>query len=437
MVTKPASRQPKVQILKYHGNSFITGLLWHSLDSPTGYMREARQFGRKEMMDIVAIRATQSIIQAGFVARNDGALKGMYSLAASLAGQLGDSWIAAWRVSPDEDRYALVAVDQGAVLPGCDQVGNAEDTNRKIAQLLGSSIAFKSRYLPSEFNRGGEELDIELLLKPQNLRREYKLRHLAFGLSKEEWIKVSLVGLVVLGAFVGWHQWEQHKTRLAMEAEQRRLEALAALNARSGEQQTLQALEHPWAKKPAVADFFGACNGAIDRLPLSISGWVFESAVCDGDMVSATFKRTYNSTANGLIAAAKNHFTDEPAFFEAGNSAALKVGLSVDYAGDEPLLDASSALPLLTSWLHTQGLEPSVKEVPVVVPPPAPLPGGAAPPPAALPDWKQFEFEYVSSLPPAIVLRDAPDTGLRLRQIKVSLKADKLEWSVTGDLYAK
>ncbi|MEB0284765.1 type 4b pilus protein PilO2, partial [Sphingomonas sp. 10B4] len=88
-----------------------------------GYMREARQFGRKEMMDIVAIRPAKTIIQAGFVAHNDGAVKGMYSLAASLAGQLGDSWIAAWRVSPNEDRYALVAVDQGAVLPACDQVG--------------------------------------------------------------------------------------------------------------------------------------------------------------------------------------------------------------------------------------------------------------------------------------------------------------------------
>lgn len=438
MVTKQGNaKQPKVQILKYHGNSFITGLLWHSLDSPTGYMREARQFGRKEKMDIVAIRASQSIIQAGFVTRDDGAVKGMYSLAASLAGQLGDSWIAAWRVSPDENRYALVAVDQGAVIPGCDQVGSAEDTTRKIAQMLGSSISFKNRYLPSEFNRGGDEIDVEDLLRPQNLRSEYKLRHLAFGLSKDEWIKASLLSLLVLGAFVGWHQWELHKTRLAEEARQKRLAELAALNARTGEQQSLQALEHPWAKKPGIVDFISACNGAIDRLPLSIAGWTFESAVCDGDIVSATFKRTGNSTANGLIEATKGHFADEPAFFEAGNSAALKVGLSLTFAGDEPLLAASTALPLLTSWLHGQGLEPTLKEVPVVLPAPAPLPGGAAPPPPPPPDWKHFEVEYNSPIPPAIVLRNAPDTGVRLRQIKVSLKADQLEWSVTGDLYAK
>ena len=52
-------------------------------------MKEARQYGREHQLDIVAIRRTPAIIQAGFVARSDEVTKGMYSLAATLAGQLG------------------------------------------------------------------------------------------------------------------------------------------------------------------------------------------------------------------------------------------------------------------------------------------------------------------------------------------------------------
>ncbi|WP_248767865.1 type 4b pilus protein PilO2 [Pseudomonas sp. MWU12-2345] len=439
-ISATSTKLAKVQVLPYHGNSFVTGLLWHPLGSLTGYMREARQFGRDEEMDIVAIRATQSIIQAGFVSNSAGAVKGMYSLASTLAGQLGDSWIAAWRVSLEEDRYALVAVDQGAVLPGCDQVGTAEDIQRKVAQMLSSTIAFKDTYLPPEFGRGGEPFDVESLLQPRNLRREYRLRPLTFGLSRSELIRLSLVGALVIGALIGWQQWEAHKMRLAREAaialEKQHQAELEALNARANQQQTLQALEHPWAKRPGIADFIAGCNGSIDQIPPSIEGWIFTSAQCDGELVSATFKRTGNSTANGFIAATRGHYADEPAFFDGGNSAAVKVSLKLDLAGDEPLLEASEALALMTSWLHGQGLEPTLKELPVQAPAPATLPGGKAPPAAPLPKWKHFELQFSSPLPPAIALRNAPGTGVRLREIKTQLQNDQLTWSVTGDLYA-
>lgn len=440
-ITAPPATSAKVQILSYHGNSFVTGLLWHPLGSLTGYMREARQFGREEKMDIVAIRRTESIIQAGFVSRSAGAVKGMYSLASALAGQLGESWIAAWRVSLDEDRYALVAVYEGAVIPGSDLVGTGDEIKRKVAQLLGRSISFEDTYLPLEFERGGKPLDVDELLHPRNLRREYRLRPLAFGLSNGEIARLSVIGTLVLITLIGWQQWGAHKARLAREAaiaaEQQRLAELEALNARAKQEQTLQALEHAWAKRPSVAEFIAGCNGSIDSIPLSISGWIFTSAQCDGDLVSATFKRTGNSTARGFIAASRDHFADEPAFFDEGNSAALKISLKLNLAGDESLVESSQALALLTSWLHGQSLEPTIKELPVQVPQPPALPGEPTPPAPPPPEWKHFELQYSSSLPPSIVLRGVPETGLRLREIKTQLQSDHLTWSVIGDLYAK
>ncbi|MDR9863440.1 type 4b pilus protein PilO2 [Pseudomonas baetica] len=440
-ITATPATSAKVQILSYHGNSFVTGLLWHPLGSLTGYMREARQFGREEKMDIVAIRRTESIIQAGFVSRSAGAVKGMYSLASALAGQLGESWIAAWRVSLDEDRYALVAVYEGAVIPGSDLVGTGDEIKRKVAQLLGRSISFEDTYLPLEFERGGKPLDVDELLHPRNLRREYRLRPLAFGLSNGEIARLSVIGTLVLITLIGWQQWGAHKARLAREAaiaaEQQRLAELEALNARAKQEQTLQALEHAWAKRPSVTEFIAGCNGSIDSIPLSISGWIFTSAQCDGDLVSATFKRTGNSTARGFIAASRGHFADEPAFFDEGNSAALKISLKLNLAGDESLVESSQALALLTSWLHGQSLEPTIKELPVQVLQPPTLPGEPTPPAPPPPEWKHFELQYSSSLPPSIVLRGVPETGLRLREIKTQLQSDHLTWSVIGDLYAK
>ncbi|MDK4199655.1 type 4b pilus protein PilO2 [Pseudomonas sp. HR1] len=439
--TSPAAPAQTAQILSYHGKSFVSGLQWHPLGSLTGYMKEAREYGRLHKMDIVAIRRTPNVIQAGFVARSAGAMKGMYSLAAALAGQLGQSWLAAWQVPGDEPRYALVAVIDGAVIPGYDLVGSATEIQRKVAQLESRALTFDETYLPTEFGQGGKPLDIEELLQPGNLKRDYALKPLAFGMSKGEWIRVGVLGLIVVAGVIGYSQWEAHKREqkrlAAVAAEAARQAELQAINERSKEQQTIQALEHPWAKRPGVADFLLTCNGAIDRLPLSIAGWLFTSAQCDGVLLSTNYKRDGNSTASAFVAATRGHFADEPAFFDEGNGAALKLTFEPPLAGDDELLQATPALAGLTSWLHGQGLAPTVKEVPVVIPAPQAMPGQPAPPAPPPPDFKHFELTFNTALPPDIVLKDVPDQGLRLREIKTLLQSDQLAWSVTGDLYVK
>jgi len=82
------SRGPDVSILSYHGNKFVSGLFWRPLSSQRQYMKEARKLGKEEHLDIVAIRHSPTVIQAGFVSKSQGAVKGMYSLASALSGQL-------------------------------------------------------------------------------------------------------------------------------------------------------------------------------------------------------------------------------------------------------------------------------------------------------------------------------------------------------------
>lgn len=443
MNTEPvqAPRSSRTQIIVHRGKSFVTGLRWHPLGSVTGYMKEARQFGKENNLDIVAIRRTPRIIQAGFVSRSDGVTKGMYSLAATLAGQLGDSWIAAWRVDQVEDRFAVVAVHEGGIIPGCDLIGTEAEIRRRVAQQRSRGIEFDVWYLPPEFGMGGTPADIEELLHPSKLKREYRLRPLMFGLSKAELAQLIVVGLLVAAGLVGWMQWQAYQNKIQLEArlaaEQKRLEELAKLQEESGAEQSLQALEHPWAKRPSVASFVTGCSKVMYQLPLNIHGWAFANAQCDGTQVLASYKRSGNSTAAQLIAATAGHFSDRPAFFDEGNSATLKFDISLPAAGDEPLDEAINALASLSSWFHGFAQEPTLKEVPVVIPPPAALPGEPTPPPPSPPQWKQFELNYVSSILPFDSLSGAPSQGLRLREIKTELQSGLLMWSVTGDLYAK
>lgn len=439
--TLRGARSARVQVLQHRGKSFVTGLRWHPLGSITGHMKEARQYGREHQLDIVAIRRTPAIIQAGFVARSDDVTKGMYSLAATLAGQLGDSWIAAWRTESDLDQYALVAVYQGGVISGCDMIGTGAEVRRRVAQQRSRGISFTHEYLPLEFEMGGQPLDIEELLQPSNLKREYRLRPLVFGLSKAELVQLTILGLLIVAGTIGWAQWQSHQAQIAKEAafqaEQRRLEELARLQKESGVEQTPQALEHPWAKRPSVADFVEGCSNVVYQLPLSIAGWEFSSALCDGTQVLSSYKRSGNSTADNLIKATQGHFSDRPAFFDEGNSATLKFDISTPAAGDEPLKNAMDMLANLSSWLHNFSQQPTLKEVPVVVPVEPAMPGQPAPPPPPQPQWKQFELRYATGITPLDTLTGAPAQGLRLREIKTEYQAGHLLWTVTGDLYAK
>lgn len=436
-----STRSARVQVLQHRGKSFVTGLRWHPLGSVTGHMKEARQYGREHQLDIVAIRRTPAIIQAGFVARSDEVTKGMYSLAATLAGQLGDSWIAAWRTDADLDQYALVAVYQGGVISGCDMIGTGAEVRRRVVQQRSRGINFDQEYLPTEFEMGGQPLDVEELLQPSHLKREYRLRPLVFGLSKAELVQLTIVGALIAAGIIAWVQWQSHQDRIAKEAafqaEQLRLAELARLQQESGVEQLPQALEHPWAKRPSVDNFLEQCSRVIYQLPLSIAGWEFTDALCNGAQVVSSYKRSGNSTADNLIKATQGHFPGGPAFDESKSLALLKIDISLPAAGDEPLKATDDMLANLSSWLHNFSQEPTFKEIPVVVPVKPAVPGQPAPPPPPPPQWRQFEVRYETGITPLDALTGAPAQGLRLSEIKTKYETGHLRWTVTGDRYAK
>ena len=445
MVTNMTTEAPKpssrVQIIQHRGRVFVTGMLWIPLGNMTSYMKEARQYGLEHGLDIVAIRRTSLMIQAGFVSRSSDVHKGMYSLAATLAGQLGDSWIAAWAVDADQDRYAIVAVHEGRIIPGCDLIATAAEVRKRVLQQRSRGIQFEREFLPTEFAMGGELIDIDELLHPSRLKREYRLRPLVFGMSKPELAQLLLVFLLIGGGLLAWSQWKSHQAEIArqaaIEAEKKRLEELAELKRQTGTEQPLQALEHPWAKQPSVTDFVAACSYVMYQLPLNIRGWPINKAECNGSQIIATYDRAGNSTANDFTTAVGELFSTRPDFTDQAKSGILKFDISIDAAGDDALVEAKDALDKLTSWFHNFSQEPQLHSMPVVIPQEPALPGQPAPPPPPPPQWKQYQLSYTTGVLPYDSFNGAPTQGLRLQEIKTEYKADHLIWSVIGVLYAK
>lgn len=434
-----------VTIVPINGRQFVAGLFWQPLTRPRAYMKEAREIGKREGMDIVAIRHSV-IMQAGFVAKNQGVLKGMYSLAASLASQLGNSWLGVFEI--DEDRFALVAVHDGAIVPGCDLIGDRDEISNKL-RVVYNYFNWEKVYAPASFEFGGEPLDIKKLLHPSNLQKENQLRPLTFGLSPKEFAIAGVLLVLVLGGIFGYAEWmkyqEKQRREAAILAEQARHAELEKLNAKAKQEQTQKALDHPWAKQPAAEDFARECVGTIYGLRLSVGGWVFQEAKCTSAAVQAVYKRKDGASINEFLADAKNAFTVPPAIAADGDSASLSVSLDMKYGGDDPLRPADVATADFSSQLQKLGIVIKLTEKPVQAPQPqAALPGqqaskGAPQPPEPVPDWKTFTFKIDSEIAPEVVFAGMRADGLRFTEMGVRLQDDtpKLIWNIAGELNAK
>lgn len=432
-----------VTIITVNGKQFVSGLFWQPLTRPRAFMKEAREIGKREGMDIVAIRHGV-IMQAGFVSKNMGVIKGMYSLAASLADKLGKSWLGVFEI--DDDQFALVAVHDGAIVPGCDLIGDRDTISNKL-RVVYSYCKWEKVYAPQSFEFGGEILDINQLLQAGSLKRENQLRALTFGFSPKEWGLLASVLIIAVGGLYGYNEWTNHQEKLRREAliraEQARQAELAKLNANAKNAQTQQALDHPWAKQPAAIDFARECMLRINDLPLVAGGWVFLEAKCDGKLVLAAYKRMDFASVNDLLAEAQSAFGVVPTIGGGGDNAVVSLPVDVKYGGDDPLQPTDVAAADLASHLQKLGVVIKlVEKSPQQSSPQSALPGQEAhneAKPAAVPDWRTFTFKIDTELSPESVFEGVKSDGLRFTELAVRLhdETPKLIWNVAGELNAK
>lgn len=431
-----------ISVVEIEGKQFVAGLYWQPLTKPRAYKKEAQEIGKREGMDIVAIRRS-TIMQAGFAPKGQGAMKGMYSLAAALAGKLGNSWIGVFTLG--NDRYAFVAVDDGAIVPGCDVIGDREDVEQRLRYFYGQS-PWKHVYVPQDFDFGGEGAAISDLLAEKNFSgsewREFRLLPLKFGLTSREMVNYGVIALVLISAAWSgnWYKEEQQRKEreAAIRAEQLRLAELERIKANTKKEREIKGLDHPWVKLPSVDDFLKGCVGTINDFPLSLGGWVFEFAVCDGSTATASYRRKDVATSNDLLVNAKARFEGEPVFVEDFESAVVGKPLKILFGGDDALGLSVEVLPAASSVFQELGIR--MKFIERTVQKPAALPGQAQPEEQGMvPDWKEYTFMFDSEITPTALFAGHDWNGMRLTKIGVKLAPDsaKLTWTIAGEQYAK
>lgn len=430
-----------ISIVKINGKDFVSGLMWQPLSRPRSYMAEAREIGKRDSMDIVAIRLGLSMIQAGFVQKGNGVTKGMFSLASALAGQIREqSWIGAFLLP--NGLYALVAVHGGLIVPGCDVIGQKDqifnllvekDSQRRIME-------FDKVYHPEDFGYRGAPLDIEDVLPAGAKLKDYALKPLTFGLTKREIITIGCTTLALVIALIGYSQWTDYQRQEAIKEAARleadRLAKLAELNALAGAEQPVQALQHPWASIPGIEDFLNACQGAIDSQALSLGGWPFESALCNTAIIEPVYKRS-GTTFNDLIAAGEGRFPAPPVLMEGGERARFGDEIRLGVGGDDELSDFAVVQANFTSHMQKLELKAELVEVPAALPVPANLPGQEHLPPPPLPDWKTYSFSLTSPYTPKFIFAGLNLPGVRLVEMTVVREGHQLSWSIKGEIYAR
>lgn len=442
-----ATVRPSVTIVRIGSRRYVAGLYWQPLSNQRAPMQEARKIGKAERTPLVAIRRGGAL-QAGFVEAGRGAQVGMISLAAALASRLGKNWIAVIELTPE--KFLLCACNDGAIHPQTDVVGSKEEINDRFARVHCMYKWDRDKvYLPKGFTNVavGETLELEKVLGgSESVVRESKLQSISFQLSRRQTVlaaAIAALAFVGLGAHAYWSSLQRAKEAAAAQAaEAERARQLAELSAATKRQQTAQALDHPWSKRPALSAIIAACSTASNSLPLFLAAWQFETSKCTESQITVNYRRVPNATVEDIKRVSKQRYLVEPSLSTDFEVATISMPISVAPGGDDELLSVSQRVESLMSHFQRTVRGVRVTEVPPPPPPQAPLPGGQTqvPPPPPPPPWSHFTWQFDTDEAPDAALKGLNTAGLRLTSLSLQLRSDAtltpLMWTFSGDFYA-
>lgn len=434
-----ASTAQPLTVIAVNGNHFASGLTWIPLSKIHNYMDEARQIGKAQNMAMVAIRRRDAVIQAGFAPKSTQKLRGVYSLAAALSGQLGDNWIGIFDLG--DDRFAFMAVHNGLVMVGRDMVADratVEAEFNDVFNLLSNESTTEKWtdtgriVAPPDWDFAHDHSTLEQLLNPKQLRNEHRLRPLRFNLTAREIILIAVTLALIAGGAYGFLAWQKHKQEQAtVEATAQRLALEEEL-----QRQAAASIVKPWATQPQVATFLQACAEHWRSTPLAVGGWIFKAGTCSATGAAATFSRPENGTTMSQFAdAAAAAGLPVPQVYDVGATGLFVKVLRFENKPAEALPDNTATLQAITASVQQTAESANstltLTEKPWEAPPEQPQ--------APAPDWKTTTFQLQTLLTPEALFASIPHAGIRIREITTSLNADtaELTWTITGEIYAR
>lgn len=234
----PAQDPGDIRVMTINHRRFVVGLTWQTIRAQRNPMKEIRRVGKEQGLDLVAVRRSDSI-QAGFAPKTRLRLRGTFSLTVALASLLEGCCIAVVPLGEGPDgtqQYTLVGkTERGGIHPWSDKVYAAALLRQTIIDLRGELRGSKSDLEVPVYGDPAvagvtAPLDLEAVLSPKQLSKDFRLRPLTWGMTRGQLMTVAAVAALALAGLGFWLHVEGEREAAARAALQREMARQAELN---------------------------------------------------------------------------------------------------------------------------------------------------------------------------------------------------------------
>ncbi|WP_174891624.1 type 4b pilus protein PilO2, partial [Candidatus Williamhamiltonella defendens] len=275
------------------------------------------------------------------------------------------------------------------------------------------------------------------VLAVKNLKKEFRLKPLTWGLTQKEkifWASFFIFILSVLYFLNEYWDHQEHKARL-MAVEKQKL--ADDINRAARYQSALLSLKPPWVDKPSVQHFIEGCDKKIQDIPLSLGGWIPAQITCFHDKAELLFARLEGSAVGAMDFkwSVEKRYSVTPRFNGKQTGAAVFfLPIHAIPEGDDPLLPLSHQLDKLMTLLQRNNLRFTLTEVPF-----AEKTTDEQGIDFPLPNWREMNFSYESAIPPRMIFKESELPGMRIKKIALLINQDNaaIQYQVQGVMYGK
>jgi hypothetical protein len=434
-----------IRILNINKKRFVIGLQWRVVKSQRNVMKEIKQIGKRDKLDVVAIRQSDAI-QAGFAPKSHLKLRGSYSLIVSLASLLEGCCIAVVPLGMNNGKSEFTLVgrtEKGGIHPKSDEIYTEDELEQTVIDLRSALKGNKSElevkvYGDTEsYLWATHELSLEEILTPKNLTKDFKLKPLTWGMTKNQLIIVSIIIILssILLIYLSSRSAElERKRQVQLMLENQRNEEI---NKAARYKTALSKISHPWIEQPSVQNFIASCDDMLMKIPLSLEGWKPTAANCTSENISVSYARQEGSSAElkDFVKAVHKRFDVASDFhFMDTNVVTFTLPIRKVPNGDDPLQSEESQLLNVISLFQSLNIASSFTQVPIVD-----VKENDLHEPMPLQDWQAFKFEYDSETPPQLIFAKKELVGTRLTSITFynDMDSGTLKYNVKGEIYAQ
>lgn len=437
-------QEGRIHILHFHKRRFVVGLQWEPVRKSVNIMKEVRRIGKQRNLDVVALRKSDSW-QAGFAPKTKHKLRGSYSLIVSLASLLEGCCIAVIGLGAGTDgneRYTLIGkTEKGGIHPFSDEIYSLEDIHQTVVDLKSelrgsnSDLTIPVYGDPTVFSWVTDPLELNEILSPKNLSKDFKLKPLTLGMTKNQLLllAITVVMLIVVALFISHYQErlaEQKRQILALE--QAKLEEI---NKKARYQAALDKFKHPWISSPAINQFLDSCSTLLDKVPLSLEGWVPTTIECHSDGMKVNLARPENSavTTKNVVDAIKERYGVETEFFYNQTSVVgFKIKNDVAPNGDDPMLSINDQLVKAISLFQAVNVEATFNPVEIVD-----VKKNEYGEDLPIQDWQEYTFEVDTVVSPGLIFEKDDFQGMRLYSITYMFDqtSKTVQYKMKGAIY--